>query len=214
VPALVTRLTGPQTPPGIRWVGPRQGADGQRAPDARPTISRPIPRIGFREKAGLSASSPTTCGSTTSASRTGTASLSTGPFVAKFQGQQPAARCLGIILEYDAPARHQGRHSTAISTARRVRSAWAAAIAMAEYLTRNQGARQHRRLRARPGEEMMAAQRQDHDARGTRVRRRRPSSSAATHRARRRGRWHGFRIVLPEYRRREVPPSAARRRIR
>ncbi len=126
------------------------------------------PEIGFEEKRSVSKLTDYLRQHNFSV-ETGTAGLSTA-FVAKFKGNN-GSPVLGIILEYDAlrgtkGAFHGDQHSAQGPVG------MAAAIAMAEYLTRTKSARQHRRLR-HAGRRDDAAQREDGDARGARLRRRR-----------------------------------------
>ena len=101
-------------------------------------------------------------------------------------GRTTAAPTLGVILEYDALRGTQGAfHGDQHSAQGPV--GMAAAIAMAEYLDADPLARQRHRLRhARRRDD--AAEREDGDARGARLRRRRHHRPQPLRRCRRRGR--------------------------
>src|SRR5258708_4056612 len=130
VPALVTRLTGPNAARDQVVARAKELMDKELLTLAD-DIATP-PEIGFEEKRSVSKLTDYLRQHNFSV-ETGTASLSTA-FVAKFKGNN-GSPVLGIILEYDAlrgtkGAFHGDQHSAQGPVG------MAAAIAMAEYLTR------------------------------------------------------------------------------
>jgi amidohydrolase len=148
VPALVTRLTGPNAARDQVVARAKELMDKELL-----TLSDDIathPEIGFEEKRSVGKLIDYLRQHNFSV-ETGTASLSTA-FVAKFKGNN-GSPVLGIILEYDAlrgtkGAFHGDQHSAQGPVG------MAAAIAMAEYLTRTK-APGSIVVYGTPGEEMM-----------------------------------------------------------
>src|SRR6266852_798218 len=130
VPALVTRLTGPNAARDQVVARAKELMDKELLTMADDIATHP--EIGFEEKRSVSKLTDYLRQHNFSV-ETGTASLSTA-FVAKFKGNN-GSPVLGIILEYDAlrgtkGAFHGDQHSAQGPVG------MAAAIAMAEYLTR------------------------------------------------------------------------------
>ena len=196
VPALVTRLTGANAARDQVVARAKELMDKELLTLADDIATHP--EIGFEEKRSVSKLTDYLRQHNFSV-ETGTAGLSTA-FVAKFK-RNNGSPVLGVILEYDAlrgtkGAFHGDQHSAQGPVG------MAAAIAMAEYLTRTRSRRQRRRLRhARRGDD--AAQREDGDARGACVRRRRHHrpQPRVEHDVAAGAR---LRLLLPEHRRGEV----------
>src|SRR3954470_22960562 len=148
VPALVTRLTGPNAARDQVVARARELMDKELLPLADDIATHP--EIGFEEKRSVSKLTDFLRQHNFSI-ETGTAGLSTA-FVAKFKGNN-GSPVLGIILEYDAlpgtkGAFHGDQHSAQGPVG------MAAAIAMAEYLARTK-APGSVVVYGTPGEEMM-----------------------------------------------------------
>jgi amidohydrolase len=148
VPALVTRLTGPNAARDQVVARAKELMDKELLPLADDIATHP--EIGFEEKRSVSKLTDFLRQHNFSI-ETGTAGLSTA-FVAKFKGNN-GSPVLGIILEYDAlrgtkGAFHGDQHSAQGPVG------MAAAIAMAEYLARTK-APGSIVVYGTPGEEMM-----------------------------------------------------------
>ncbi|HEY2152372.1 MAG TPA: peptidase dimerization domain-containing protein [Vicinamibacterales bacterium] len=148
VPALVTRLTGPNAARDQVVARAKELMDKELVPMADDIATHP--EIGFEEKRSVSKLTDFLRQHNFSV-ETGTASLSTA-FVAKFKGNN-GSPVLGIILEYDAlrgtkGAFHGDQHSAQGPVG------MAAAIAMAEWLTRTKSPGSIV-VYGTPGEEMM-----------------------------------------------------------
>ncbi len=148
VPALVTRLTGPNAARDQVVARAKELMDKELLPMADDIATHP--EIGFEEKRSVSKLTDFLRQHNFSI-ETGTASLSTA-FVAKFKGNN-GSPVLGIILEYDAlrgtkGAFHGDQHSAQGPVG------MAAAIAMAEWLTRTKSPGSIV-VYGTPGEEMM-----------------------------------------------------------
>jgi amidohydrolase len=148
VPALVTRLTGPNAARDQVVARAKELMDKELLPMADDIATHP--EIGFEEKRSVSKLTDFLRQHNFSI-ETGTASLSTA-FVAKFKGNN-GSPVLGIILEYDAlrgtkGAFHGDQHSAQGPVG------MAAAIAMAEWLTKTKSPGSIV-VYGTPGEEMM-----------------------------------------------------------
>ena len=200
VPALVAKLTGAERRRATRSPrAPRQLMDTELLAMARRHHAR-IPEIGFEEKRSVAEPHRLPARSTTSAWRWASRGLADRVRRA-LHAATTARPNLGVILEYDAlrgtkGAFHGDQHSTQGPVG------IAAAVAIAEYLDADEDAGQRHRVRhAGRGDD--AAEREDGDAQGARLRRH------GRHRAQPRRRRDvapraGLRHVLPEHRRREV----------
>ena len=148
VPALVTRLTGANAARDQVVVRAKELMDKELLPLADDIATHP--EIGFEEKRSVAKLLDVLCQHNFSI-ETGTAGLSTA-FVGRFKGNN-GSPVLGIILEYDAlrgtkGAFHGDQHSAQGPVG------MAAAIAMAEFLTRTKTPGSIV-VYGTPGEEMM-----------------------------------------------------------